>query len=162
MWLNVSTDGGNTFSTPIALNNPLNVNEKNVSIVMDQNSFIYAAWTDHRNTQKDVFFTKTTSLVDIIENDQSNDNGFMLMQNTPNPFTDETEIAFIIPNQTNVKLILFDFSGKEIAVLVDANLHPGLHSITLNSKGLSQGIYFYRLETENFSSTKKICDYKLM
>ena len=46
--------------------------------------------------------------------------------------------------------------GQEVALLFEGNQDTGNHKVILNGKDLSSGLYFYRLETENFSETKKL------
>ena len=81
---------------------------------------------------------------------------FKLDQNYPNPFNPVTKIRFEIPESGNVKLIIFDITGKEVATLVNGKMEPGIFEADLNASKLNSGIYFYRLSTENFSETKKM------
>jgi len=46
--------------------------------------------------------------------------------------------------------------AREVATLVDEQLQPGEHKVIFNSKTLSSGVYFYRLQTDEFSATKKL------
>lgn len=81
---------------------------------------------------------------------------FKLEQNYPNPFNPVTKIRFEIPESGNVKLIIFDITGKEVATLVNGKMEPGIFEADLNASKLNSGVYFYRLSTENFSETKKM------
>ncbi|MGD8306657.1 MAG: T9SS type A sorting domain-containing protein [Ignavibacteria bacterium] len=74
----------------------------------------------------------------------------VLHQNYPNPFNPSTTISFTIPEDSNVKLSIFDLLGKQISVLVDSEFPAGTNYIPFNAGGLSSGIYFYRMETNNF------------
>lgn len=83
--------------------------------------------------------------------------GYNLMQNYPNPFNPSTQIEFSVPkNNSRVKLTVFDAVGREVAVLVDMKLNAGTYKTDFSGKNLSTGIYFYRLETDGFSETKKM------
>ena len=79
-----------------------------------------------------------------------------LRQNYPNPFNPATKIQFDIPKASFVKLTVFDMLGREIDQLVNTNLTPGTYEVTYNIKNSNSGIYFYRLETNDFSETKKM------
>ena len=86
---------------------------------------------------------------------------FSLYQNYPNPFNPETKIKFDIPETVkrktlNVKLIVYDILGKEIATLVNESLQPGTYEVEFNGENYPSGIYFYRLETSDFVQTKKM------
>jgi hypothetical protein len=80
---------------------------------------------------------------------------FALSQNYPNPFNPSTKINFSIINSSFVKLAVYDITGKEIDVLVNTNLNAGIYSVDFNAVNYSSGVYFYRLITEGFTSTKK-------
>ena len=78
-----------------------------------------------------------------------------LHQNYPNPFNPSTLIRYQLPVSSLVSLKVFDTLGRQVAVLVDGKVNAGSHEVTFNAKGLSSGIYFYRLETNGFVDTKQ-------
>ena len=86
----------------------------------------------------------------------NNPEKFELKQNYPNPFNPSTKIQFYIPSTSNVKLAVYDITGKEVAVLVNENLNPGYYENVFNAGNLTSGIYYYKLTTGNFSETKKM------
>jgi len=81
---------------------------------------------------------------------------FSLEQNYPNPFNPSTLIRFNLPASSNVKLIVTDLLGKEVATLVDDNLPAGRHTKSFTADNLSSGIYFYTLITDNAKVSKKM------
>lgn len=81
---------------------------------------------------------------------------FRLKQNYPNPFNPSTSISFILPKTSYATLKVFDVIGNELETLIDEELAGGEYSITWNASDYSNGIYFYKLETEGFTSTKKM------
>jgi photosystem II stability/assembly factor-like uncharacterized protein len=81
---------------------------------------------------------------------------YQLYQNYPNPFNPATAIEFDIPKISFVKLVVYDVLGKEAAVLVNEELKAGSYKIDFNAGNLSSGIYYYRLQTEKFTDTKKL------
>lgn len=81
---------------------------------------------------------------------------FNLYNNYPNPFNPKTIIKFDIANSQNVKLKIYNMLGEEVTTLVDQNLTPGSYSIDFDASSLSSGMYFYRIETRDFSQTKRM------
>ena len=81
---------------------------------------------------------------------------FSLDQNFPNPFRGETIVRFTLPERANVKLMVFDMHGRMVKTLVSGSREKGTHAITVNSTTLTCGLYYYKLETENFSAVKKM------
>jgi photosystem II stability/assembly factor-like uncharacterized protein len=81
---------------------------------------------------------------------------FALYNNYPNPFNPSTMIKFDIPVTAFVQLKIYDIQGKEISILVNEQLNAGTYSIDFDGTGLSSGVYYYKLETGNYTETKKM------
>lgn len=81
---------------------------------------------------------------------------FELKQNYPNPFNPATTIEFSLSRSQHVLLKVFDITGKEIAVLRNGRMSAGLHKVTFDGKNLASGVYFYQLQANGFSETKKM------
>ncbi len=81
---------------------------------------------------------------------------FQLHQNYPNPFNPETKINFSIPKKSNVSIMVYDISGKEIQRLIDSEVDAGQHSVSFIGSNLSSGVYFYKLTVGDFTATKKM------
>ena len=81
---------------------------------------------------------------------------FHLYQNYPNPFNPSTEIKFSIPHYSFVTLKVYNTIGEEIATLINSELDTGTYNVSFEANNLSSGIYFYRMQTETFSETKKM------
>ncbi len=88
---------------------------------------------------------------------------FELSQNYPNPFNPTTKINYSIPvrgagfaSVTNVKLIVYDALGRKVATLVNKQQAPGNYSVQFDASNLPSGIYFYRLQSANFTQTRKM------
>ena len=81
---------------------------------------------------------------------------FTLQQNYPNPFNPSTQIKFSVPQTSNVKLIVTDILGKEVATLVNDNLNAGNYNVNFDAAALSSGVYFYTLITDNFKQSRKM------
>ncbi len=82
--------------------------------------------------------------------------GYKLNQNYPNPFNPTTTITFKIPASSFVSLKIYDTLGNEISTLISNKLNAGTYTINWNANGLSSGIYFYQMTTDNFTDTKKL------
>lgn len=80
-------------------------------------------------------------------------NEYRLLQNYPNPFNPNTCISFDIPKQSQALLKIYDATGRVAAVLVNESLKPGSYKVDLFSRGLSSGVYFYRLEALQVGSS---------
>lgn len=81
---------------------------------------------------------------------------FELSQNYPNPFNPTTKINFSIRNSGFVSLKVYDINGKEAAQLVNEKMSTGKYSVDFNSTGLPSGTYYYRIESQGFTETKKM------
>ena len=79
-----------------------------------------------------------------------------LEQNYPNPFNPQTTIEFTLPGRQFVELKVFDLLGREVAVLVNEVLEPGMHRRSLDGTSLASGVYFYRLHSELGTFTNKM------
>jgi hypothetical protein len=71
---------------------------------------------------------------------------YIIMQNYPNPFNPETSIKFKIPQKSHIKLTVYDILGKEVEILKDETLEPGIYTEKFDGKNLSSGVYIYRIE----------------
>jgi len=84
-----------------------------------------------------------------------------LTQNFPNPFNPSTTIKYILTNDTNVQLTVYNMLGDFITQLVNEDQSSGLYSINWNAsddKGtlVSAGIYFYELQTDETTLVRKM------
>jgi hypothetical protein len=82
--------------------------------------------------------------------------GYHLSQNYPNPFNPSTAISFSIPIQSVVSLKVFNSIGTEVATLVNGELSAGNYTKQWNPDHIPSGVYFYRLQAGEFTTTKKL------
>ena len=84
---------------------------------------------------------------------------FKLGQNFPNPFINETVIPFSLKQKSNVKLEMFDISGKKVAVINKPGMSAGDQKIEIDLKtlNLDKASYVYQLEVENSIGTFRQC-----
>ena len=81
---------------------------------------------------------------------------YELYQNFPNPFNPSTTIKYSIPEDGFVKLAVYNMLGEEVAKLVSKVQKTGNYEVNFNASGLSSGVYVYRIEAANFTSSKKL------
>ncbi len=81
---------------------------------------------------------------------------YLLYQNYPNPFNPSTTIKFALPVKTNLSLSVYNTLGEKVAEIFNGELEEGYHEMMFNASSLSSGVYFYKIESENFNSTKKL------
>lgn len=80
---------------------------------------------------------------------------YVLHQNHPNPFNPTTVISFGIPKAGMVTLKIFDNLGREVQTLVNEEKPAGTFRVEFDGSNLASGIYYYRLQSGSFISTKK-------
>jgi subtilisin-like proprotein convertase family protein len=81
---------------------------------------------------------------------------FELSQNYPNPFNPTTKINFAIPKQGFVTMKIYDALGREVRTLVNEVKTAGNYTVDFNASELSSGVYFYRLQSGDFSDIKRM------
>ena len=79
-----------------------------------------------------------------------------LAQNYPNPFNPTTTISFCLPARSRVRLDVIDILGRAVDGLDLGQMSGGEHRVEYNASGLASGVYFYRLETDHGSQTRKM------
>jgi len=89
-------------------------------------------------------------------NTTSTPDKFELSQNYPNPFNPSTVINFSLPSSSLVTLKVYDITGREVKTLVNELRGAGRYDVTFDASNFATGVYFYTLETENFTQTKKM------
>jgi len=97
-----------------------------------------------------------TSLTGIQQVSSEIPDNYMLYQNYPNPFNPITNIRFDIPRSSHVKLIIYDALGREVATLVNEKLRAGSYEVDWNGSGYPSGVYFYKLESNEFIFVRKM------
>jgi photosystem II stability/assembly factor-like uncharacterized protein len=114
---------------------------------------------------KGVFKSEITT---VSVNEEILNNDYIVMQNYPNPFNPETTISYVIPNGlsageagtrneiAHVTLKVYDTLGREIATLVNEVKEQGNHIVKFNAQNIASGVYFYKIQTGNFTQIKKM------
>jgi len=86
---------------------------------------------------------------------------YNLLQNFPNPFNPSTVIKYQVPanaksEMPNVKLVVYDILGNEVATLVNEKQAAGNYEVKFDASNLSSGVYIYQLQSGSFISSKKM------
>ncbi len=81
---------------------------------------------------------------------------FELKQNYPNPFNPTTKIEFALPVKAKVVLNVYNILGEKIITLVNEEKDAGIHQVLFDARGLSSGIYLYKLQANDYVQTKKM------
>ncbi len=80
-----------------------------------------------------------------------------LGQNYPNPFNPRTRIHFTLPSRQQVTLEVFNSAGQKVTTLLDQVKSSGTHHVPFEGQGMSSGVYYYTLKTEQGSQfTRKM------
>ena len=81
---------------------------------------------------------------------------FSLSQNYPNPFNPSTNIEFSLPEQSIVRLTIFNMLGQKVATLANERKEAGVYTVNWNASSVASGVYFYRLNVGNKVFTKRM------
>ena len=81
---------------------------------------------------------------------------FALYQNYPNPFNPSTIIKYSLPQESEVRINVFDILGNEVINLVSEKMEAGTYDVSFEGSNLVSGIYIYQMQAGEFSSTKKM------
>jgi hypothetical protein len=101
------------------------------------------------------------SSVREIDDGETRPSDFVLFQNYPNPFNPTTTVEFLLSRSGQVKIEIYNILGQKVRTLVDENLKAGHKAVDWDGSDdsgqeVASGIYFYRIETAEFSQSKKM------
>lgn len=103
------------------------------------------------------FYDSSTSKPIVISDGNTNIPAeFALKQNYPNPFNPETKIQFGLPEDSNVRIEIFNLQGQVVATLLNGALSAGFHTTTFDATSFPSGVYFYKLVAGNFTDIKRM------
>lgn len=127
------------------------INPMNITALCVMNNYIFAGTDGHG-----VYKRPLSELTGITTISNEVPDKFILSQNYPNPFNPSTKIKFSIPNSQNTTLKIYDALGKELETLVNEHLSAGYYETDWDASNYPSGFYFYTLNSEKFSKTKKM------
>ena len=127
------------------------------AIALDPEGNVIVSGISSRGTNFDdittVKYSQTTGISQISSQAPEK---FSLSQNYPNPFNPVTKIKYELRVSNYVSLNVFDVTGKEVSSLINQIQSAGTYEVSFDATSLTSGIYFYKLETDNFSETKRM------
>ncbi|MBV6478425.1 MAG: hypothetical protein HGGPFJEG_01180 [Ignavibacteria bacterium] len=126
-------------------------NEPDITALFIYNNYIFAGLFN-----LSVWRRSISEIIGIQNISSEIPKGFGLSQNYPNPFNPTTNIKFDISKKSFVNLVIYDLLGKEVATLVNENLNAGSYQADWNAGEFPSGVYFYRLQAEDFVQTKSM------
>jgi uncharacterized delta-60 repeat protein len=142
-WVQTYNGTGNEFDTGNAL-------------AVDNLGNVYVTGGSDNPNNTDFFTIKYSSTIGIQQVSSEIPQKFSLEQNYPNPFNPYTKIKFSVPQNSYVKIAVYDASGKTVETIVNDNLSAGIYETTFDASRYSSGVYFYKLITDNYSETRKM------
>lgn len=145
MKISFSTGSDTTVRVMNNVNNQwfaYNFNRQPTAIVFDPNN--------------EIVIKTATLILSSEENISTVPSEYRLSQNYPNPFNPVTTIEYDIPNNSNVKITVYDMTGREVAAPVNEFKSAGKYSLSFNAMKLASGIYYYRLQAGDFTQIKKM------
>ncbi len=83
-------------------------------------------------------------------------NTYRLYQNYPNPFNPVTKIKYGVPKNGYIKLTVYDELGKEVAIVDEGYKEANTYEAVFDATNLPSGVYYYKLESDGFTDTKKM------
>ena len=119
------------------------------TIVFDEKNNAYAG------TDKGVFVSYISS-TGLHNYAQTYPSMFSFSQNYPNPFNPTTMIEYSLPKASHVKIVVFDMLAREVRTITNQQKSAGRYKVEFNANNLPSGVYFYQLQTNEFTETKKL------
>ncbi|MFQ6605912.1 MAG: T9SS type A sorting domain-containing protein [Fidelibacterota bacterium] len=164
-WLEGSFDGSTWFLIDsMNITAPIGINHMQQSLqdYIGENTF-YFRMIIRKDSSEDIayrigniLFHTDSTLVGVDNDTPALPDHYALYQNYPNPFNPVTTIRYELPEQTAVKLVVYDVLGQEVAVLINEQQASGIREVKFDARELASGIYFYRLSTPTFTKTRKL------
>lgn len=177
----MSTDGGETFSDAIFVNDDTTHYANYPDYDLDARGDLAVVWADPRQraytllnpqegpdrTLDNIFLSRGTVTLGIDENEDLEmiPRSYMLFQNFPNPFNPQTTIPFDIPEGVGpgirTRLRVYNLRGELVRELIDLVLAPGRHRVVWDGRSrkgfpAGSGVYFARIEAGEFRSVRKM------
>lgn len=120
-------------------------NGNNISECNDTSNYQH---TLNPQIEDSIYSCRDTIEIGYIFIDANPDTLFHLFPNVPNPFSDETNFRFRLPDDNFVEVSIYSLYGKQVDVLPTYFLDRGTHSLTYRNSNLSTGIYYYRVKID--------------
>jgi S-formylglutathione hydrolase FrmB len=96
------------------------------------------------------------SIITAVSNTVYPPSDYRIYQNYPNPFNPSTQITISIPEAAHISLKVYDVLGSEVETLADEEMSAGVYSFRYDGSGLSNGVYFCRMEAGAYNAVIKM------
>lgn len=128
------------------------------SLLQPNVTYFYRLSAVTRNSNEYTFpgVTNATALANEVSGTNAIPHFFRIVSLFPNPFNSSTTISYTIPKSGEVSLKLYDLNGREVSTLVNFTQNPGTYTVKIDGSNLASGTYFVRLQSGEFTQTRKI------
>ncbi len=156
IYYKLSSDYGTSFLGDTRLTN--NASFSGVASIAALSNSVNIIWEENRDGNSEIYYKRnpTGNPVGVTNINSEIPEEFSLSQNYPNPFNPVTNIKFAIPKSGLVKIVVFDVMGREVEIIVNQQMQPGIYNADWNAGSFSSGVYYYKIEAEGFIETKKM------
>ena len=130
--------------------------------VLDSSVNVYSVFIDGENnkwlgyTNGYVVKYIGDNIAGVEEDEQELPSNYTLSQNYPNPFNPVTIVKYTLPENGNINLAVYDLLGREVALLINEEQSVGNYEISFDASGLASGVYIYRMQVNDFITSKKM------
>jgi photosystem II stability/assembly factor-like uncharacterized protein len=139
------TNGGGNWEQ---INSGL-TNVQMTALGIDSAGYLYAGTTNYG-------IYRSMQTTTAVQEQGATPTGFTLEQNYPNPAASATTILFSTAAEGTVTLKIYNALGNEVATLISGRLAAGTHTAVWETQALPQGMYYYQLQANGKTQTKKI------
>ncbi|NPD85338.1 T9SS type A sorting domain-containing protein [Lentimicrobium sp. L6] len=146
-------------NVPLDLNIPITINGEEYTVEMENGyGSISMGIEDELEIDPNDWILLMQEPEIILGTDYLNNefSSIQLNQNFPNPFSETTQIGYYVSKSENISIVLFDILGNEIKTLVNKIHLTGNYSISLHRNELSDGVYYYRLISDDGIISKQL------
>jgi peroxiredoxin len=156
IYYKLSTNYGQSWGVDTRLTNYPGISD--VPSVNAIGLYVHVVWCDNHDGNYEIYYKQNPTGNSIGINKISTEVPveFSLSQNYPNPFNPATKIRFEVPENTFVRIRVFNVLGNESGVLVNEKLSSGIYEVEFNADNLPSGVYFCKMEAGNFNNAKKM------
>lgn len=126
-----------------------------IHAIICNNTYAFCA-PEYGNNGRGIYRRPLSELTAIKEINSEIPEIYSLSQNYPNPFNPSTIIKYDLSKSSAVKLIIYDAVGREVKTLVNENQNAGSYKVEFDGSNLSSGLYYYKIQSGEFTQTKKM------
>jgi hypothetical protein len=155
----VLSELGEAWTDTIAiLNNPGNLDWKYVDLPVNKSGNFYIGFVVDGTVEGGFFLDdlKVDAAGTFVGIEDLIPAEFSLNQNYPNPFNPTTTIPLALPEASKVNLVIYNVLGQQIATVYNGHLEAGYYNFPFHIGKLASGVYFYKVQANDFTSVKKM------